>query len=103
MTFKPWQQPADAEWDAALRAELDVLRSSILRIGLLGAGIACTPEERARLALMLQEDENGLTLSPVGELHSIVMQLTRDAAKYAQAAVSKAAAAPDDPRRRGSH
>jgi hypothetical protein len=46
-------------------------------------------------------DPPGLTLSPVHELHSTVMQLTRDVAKYAQAAVSKASAAPDDPRRRG--
>ena len=96
-TLKPWQPPT--QWDAAIRAELDVLRSSILRVGLLAAGMACTPEERARLALMLEEDETGLAISPVHDLDEVVRDLTRSVAKYAQAAVSKAAAAPDDPRR----
>lgn len=98
-TFKPWQPPA--QWDAAISAELDVLRSSILRVGLLAAGMACTPEERARLALMLEEDETGLAISPVHDLEKVVCILTRSVAKIAQAAVSKAAAAPDDPRRQG--
>jgi len=81
-----------------MRAELEVLRSSILRVGLLAAGMACTPEERFRLQLLAHQDPEGITTANLQELHGLVLQLTRDAAMYAQAAVSKAAAAPDDPR-----
>jgi len=82
-----------------MRSELEVLRSTILRVGLLAAGMACSPEERFRLQLLAHEDPEGITTANVQEIHSQVLQLTRDAAMYAQAAVSKAAAAPDDPRR----
>lgn len=82
-----------------MRAELEVLRSTILRVGLLAAAMACTPEERLRLQLLAHEDPQGTTTANLQELHGQVLQLTRDAAMYAQAAVSKAAAAPDDPRR----
>jgi hypothetical protein len=82
-----------------MRAELEVLRSTILRVGLLAAGMACSSEERFRLQLLAQVDPDGITTANLQELHGQVLQLTRDAAKYAQAAVSKAAAAPDDPRR----
>jgi hypothetical protein len=82
-----------------MRAELEVLRSTILRVGLLAAGMACTPEERFRLQLLAHQDPEGITTANLQELHGQVLQLTRDVAVYAQAAVSKAAAAPDDPRR----
>lgn len=83
-----------------MRAELEVLRSTILRVGLLAAGMACTPEERARLELLAHEDPQGTTTANLQELHVQVLQLTRDVATFAQGAVSKAAAAPDDPRRK---
>lgn len=82
-----------------MRAELEVLRSTILRVGLLAAGMACTPEERARLELMAHEDPQGTTTANMQDLHVEMLQLTGHVAKYAQAAVSKAAAAPDDLRR----
>lgn len=84
-----------------MRAELEVLRSTILRVGLLAAGMACTPEERLRLQLMAHQDPQGTTSANLQDLHGLVLQLTREVAVYAQAAVSKAAAAPDDPRRQG--
>jgi hypothetical protein len=82
-----------------MRAELQVLRSTILRVGLLAAGMACSPEERARLQLLAHEDPAGITTANMRELHRQVLQITRDVAVYAQAAVSQAAAAHDDPRR----
>lgn len=82
-----------------MRAELEVLRSTILRVGLLAAGMACSPEERFRLQLLAHEDAQGVTTANIDELHIQVLELTRDLATYAQAVVSKAAAAPDDPRR----
>jgi hypothetical protein len=85
-----------------MRAELEVLRSTILRVGLLAAGMACSPEERLRLQLLAHEDRAGITTANIQELHDQVLQITRDAAVYAQAAVSQAAAAPDDPRRQAT-
>ena len=82
-----------------MRAELEVLRSTILRVGLLAAGMACSTEERFRLQLLANQDPEGLTTANLQELDIQLLQLTRDVAVYAQAAVSKAAAAPDDPRR----
>ena len=82
-----------------MRAELEVLRSTILRVGLLAAGMACSPEERFRLELLANQDPEGITTANLQELHGQVLQLTRDVAVYAQGAVSKAAAAPNDPRR----
>lgn len=81
-----------------MRAELEVLRSTILRVGLLATGMACSPEDRFRLQLLAHQDPEGITTANLQELHSHVLQLTRDVAMYAQAAVSKCAAAPDDPR-----
>lgn len=83
-----------------MRAELEVLRSTILRLGLLAAGMACTPEERARLELLAHEDPRGIITANLQELHIEMLQLSGHVAKYAQAAVGKAAAAPDDPRRK---
>jgi hypothetical protein len=97
--FPLWPSPAPAEWEATMRAELAVLRSTILRVGLLAAGMACTPEQRARLELLAHEDPQGTTTANLQELHFDILQLTRNVAVNAQAAVSKAAAAPDDPRR----
>ena len=97
-----WSAPSPAEWDTTMRAELEVLRSTILRVGLLAAGMACTPEERARLELLAHEDPQGTTTANLQELHHQVRQITRDVAMVAQAAVSKAAAAPDDPRRQAA-
>ena len=94
-----WSSPPPDEWEAAMRAELEVLRSTILRVGLLAAGMACSPEERFRLQLLAHQDPDGITTANLQELHNHVLQLTREGALYAQAAVSKAAAAPDDPRR----
>lgn len=82
-----------------MRAELEVLRSTILRVGLLAAGMACTPEKRARLELLAHEDPQGTTTANMQDLHVEMLQLTGHVAMVAQAAVSKAAAAPDDPRR----
>jgi hypothetical protein len=82
-----------------MRAELKVLCSTILRVGLLASGMACSPEERFRLQLLAHQDPEGITTANLSELHYQVLQVTRDVAVYAQAAVSKAAAAPDDPRR----
>ena len=82
-----------------MRAELEVLRSTILRVGLLAAGMACSSEERFRLQMMAHQDPEGITTANLQELHGQVLQVTRDVAVYAQAAVSKAAAAPEDPRR----
>lgn len=83
-----------------MRSELEELRSTILRVGLLAAGMACTPEERMRLQLIAHEDPEGITTANIEQLHLQVLEITRDVAKYAQSAVSKAAAAPDDSRRR---
>ena len=94
-----WSYPPDAEWESTMLAELEVLRSTILRVGLLATGMACSPEERFRLQLLAHQDPEGITTANLQDLHGQVLQLTRDAAMYAQAAVSKAAAAPDDPRR----
>ena len=82
-----------------MHAELKVLHSTILRVGLLASGMACSPEERFRLELLAHQDPEGITTANLGELDIQLLQLTRDVAVYAQAAVSKAAAAPDDPRR----
>jgi hypothetical protein len=84
-----------------MRAELEVLRSTILRVGLLVAGYRCSHEELMRLQLLAHEDPAGITTANIQELHRQVLQITREAAVYAQAAVSQAAAAPDDPRRQG--
>jgi hypothetical protein len=84
-----------------MRAELEVLRSTILRVGLLATGMACSPEERLRLQLLAHEDPAGITTANIQELHRQVLQISREAAVYAQATVSQAAAAPDDPRRQG--
>jgi hypothetical protein len=82
-----------------MRAELEVLRSTILRVGLLASGMACSPEERFRLELLAHQDPEGITTANLQELHNHVRDITLQGALYAQAAVSKAAAAPDDPRR----
>jgi hypothetical protein len=82
-----------------MRAEFDVLRSTILRVGLLAADMVCSPEDRFRLELLAHQDPEGLTTANLQELDIQLLQITRDVAVYAQAAVSKAAAAPDDPRR----
>ena len=94
-----WSSPPPDEWEAAMRAELKVLCSTILRVGLLASGMACSPEERFRLELLAHQDPEGITTANMMELDIQLLQLTRDVAVYAQAAVSKAAAAPDDPRR----
>ncbi len=98
-----------------MRAELEVLRSTILRVGLLAAGMACSPEERLRLKLLAHEDPAGITTANIQELHRQVLQITHDAGIYAQAAVDRhygveahcrglmaALAAPDDPRRQAT-
>jgi hypothetical protein len=82
-----------------MRAEFDVLRSTILRVGLLAADKVCSREDRIRLQLLAYQDPEGITTANMMELDIQLLQLTRDVAVYAQAAVSKAAAAPDDPRR----
>ena len=97
--FPLWSSPPPDEWEAAMRAELKVLCSTILRVGLLASGMACSPEERFRLQLLAHQDPEGITTANMMELDIQLRQLTRDMAMYAQAAVSKAAAAPDDPRR----
>jgi len=86
-----------------MRAEIEVLRSTILRVELLAAGMACSPKERLRLLLLAHEDPAGITTANMRELQVHVLEITRDAAVYAQAAVSLAAAAPDEPRRQGQH
>ena len=80
-------------------AEMEVLSSTILRVGLLASGMADSPEERFRLQLLAHQIPEGITTANLMELDNQLLQLTRDVAVYAQAAVSKAAAAPDDPRR----
>lgn len=94
-----WSSPPSAEWETTMRSELEALRSTILRVGLLATGMTCSPEERFRLQLLAHQDPQGTTTANLQELHGHVLQLTRDVAVYAQAAVSKCAAAPDDPRR----
>ncbi len=59
-----------------MRAELEVLRSTILRVGLLVAGMACSPEERLRLQLLAHEDPAGITTANIQELHRQVLQIT---------------------------
>ncbi len=94
-----WSSPPPDEWEATMRAEFDVLRSTILRVGLLAADKVCSREDRIRLQLLAYQDPEGITTANMMELDIQLLQLTRDVAVYAQAAVSKAAAAPDDPRR----
>ena len=96
-----WSSPPPAELPATLRAELKMLCSTILRVGLLASSMACSPEEQFRLQLLANQDPEGITTANLQELDIQLLQLTRDVAVYAQAAVSKAAAAPDDPRRQG--
>jgi hypothetical protein len=98
-TLPLWSLPDPADWSNAMPAELMALRSAILRVGLLAAGMACSPEERARLQLLAHEDPAGITTANMRELQVHVLEITRDVAVYAQAAVSQAAAGPDDPRR----
>jgi hypothetical protein len=86
-----WSSPPPDELPATLRAELKVLRSTTLRVGLLAAGMACSPEERFRLELLAHQDPEGLTTANLQELDIQLRQLTRDVALYAQSAVSKAA------------
>jgi hypothetical protein len=94
-----WSCPPPDELPATLRAELKALCSTILRVGLLASGMACSPEERFRLQLLAHQDPEGITTTNLQELDIQLLHLTRDVAHIAQAAVSKAAAAPDDPRR----
>lgn len=83
-----------------MHRELDQLRCSLLRVGLLAAGLGCTPEERTRLTLCARENAAGLLAPTIQELDRQLLKLTREVALQAQCAVSKAAAAPDDPRRK---
>ena len=76
-----------------------MLCSTILRVGLLASSMACSPEEQFRLQLLANQDPEGITTANLQELDIQLLHLTRDVALYVQAAVSKAAAAPDDPRR----
>ncbi len=96
-----WSSPPPDEWEATMRAEFDVLRSTILRVGLLAADKVCSREDRIRLQLLAYQDPEGITTANLPELHDQVLQLTTQVAHIALAAVSKAAAAPDDPRRQG--
>lgn len=88
-----------ADWQAAMRAQLDQLQTCILRAGALGAGLAGSDTERHRLALSMGELQSGRPLpSNLEQLRIEILRITRDATIQAQAAVSRAAAAPEDPR-----
>lgn len=87
------------DWQASMRQALDQLSSALLRVGVIATGMACTPEEQQRLQLCMQETAEGLAVATIQELRLDITQITREAAIMAQAAVSKAAAAPDDSRR----
>lgn len=87
------------QWEADMRQALDQLSSALLRAGITAAGMACTPEERRRLQLCMKETDDGRAVPTITQLRADILQLTRDAAMMAQAAVSRAAASPEDPRR----
>jgi hypothetical protein len=61
----------------------------------LAAGMTSSPEERLnqasllRLQLLAHEDRAGITTANIQELHDQVLQITHDAAVYAQAAVDR--------------
>lgn len=87
------------EWQASMRLALDQLSSALLRVGITAAEMACTPEQRERLRLCSQETADGMAVATIEQLRLDIAKLTNEAAMMAQAVVSKAAAAPDDPRR----
>ena len=82
-----------------MRLALDQLSSALLRVGITAAEMACTPEQRERLRLCSQETADGMAVATIKQLRLDIAKLTKEAAVMAQAAVSKAAAAPDDLRR----
>jgi len=77
-----------------MRESLNQLSAALLNVGIHAAGMACTPEERARLQLCLQENAEGQEVVAFRQLRVDILLITREAAKMAQAAVSRAAAGP---------
>jgi hypothetical protein len=87
-------------------AELEALD---IQMQLLTQDVAFSPEERFRLELLAQlahqysalHEFEGPSPANMQDLDALLRLLVRDVAVFAQAAVSRAAAAPDDPRRHG--
>lgn len=92
-------EASSPEWQASMRLALDQLSSALLRVGVTAAEMACTPEQRERLRLCTQETADGMAVATIEQLRLDIAKLTKEAAMMAQAVVSRAAAAPDDPRR----
>lgn len=96
---KPANWPP-ANWEVEMQAELERLQLSMLRCGALGAGMRAPAAERARISLVLLGLESRDDLSPAClELRQTIRRMARDAAVFAQGAVSKAIAPENDPRR----
>lgn len=88
-----------ADWDAAMRSQMKELFQAVTRAGALGAGLGGSETERQRLALSIGQLRPGVAPPPnLQQMHLELLRITRDAALQAQAAVSRAAAAPEDPR-----
>ena len=86
--------------DAAMRAQLRKLHDCLLETGILAAQFACSDTERTRVALCAQQwlQTRGPMPPNMDQLGLDLTELTNSAARYAQAIISRAAAAPEDPR-----